>query len=105
MHISDEPYLFDSSEEVETRNGLKLSYYEFETTNPQNFSKLDIPTSNPASRMNVFNIVDDKLFMVVPNAISPNFNGVYSIDRSGNLKVEMQMSNKYRPTRFYKLKD
>lgn len=105
LHISDEPYLFDSSEEVETRNGLKLSYYEFETTNPQNFSKLDIPTSNPASRMNVFNIVDDKLFMVVPNAISPNFNGVYSIDRSGNLKVEMQMSNKYRPTRFYKLKD
>ena len=105
LHISDDPYLFDSSEEVETRNGLKLSYYEFETTNPHNFSKLDIPTSNPASRMNVFNIVDDKLFMVVPNAISPNFNGVYSIDRSGNLKIEMQMSNKYRPTRFYKLKD
>ena len=58
---------------------------------------------NPASRMNVFNIVDDKLFMVFPNAISPNFNGVYSIDRSGPLKKEMQMMNKYRPTRVYKL--
>lgn len=105
LHISEEPYLFDSSEAVETRNGLELSYYEFETTRPENYSKLDIPTSNPASRMNVFNIVDDKLFMVVPNAISPNFNGVYSIDRSGSLKIEMQMSNKYRPTRLYRLQD
>ena len=103
LHISEEPYLFDSSEEVETRNGLKLSYYEFDTTSPENYTKLDIPTSNPASRMNVFNIVDDKLFMVVPNAIAPNFNGVYSIDRSGTLKREMQLMNKYRPTRFYKL--
>ena len=103
LHISEDPYLFDSSEEVETRNGLKLSYYEFDTTSPENYTKLDIPSSNPASRMNVFKIVDDKLFMVVPNAISPNFNGVYSMDRSGTLKKEMQISNKYRPTRFYKL--
>ena len=97
------PYLFDSSEEVETRNGLKLSYYEFDTNAPENYIKLDIPTSNPASRMNVFNIVDDKLFMLVPNAIVLNFNGVYSIDRRGTLKKEMQMMNKYRPTRFYRL--
>lgn len=103
LHISEEPYMFDSSEEVETRNGLKLNYYEFDTTAPENLIKLDIPSSNPSSRMNVFNIVDDKLFMVVPNAISPNFSGLYSIDRQGSLKKEMQVENKYRPTRFYKL--
>lgn len=103
LHISEEPYLFDSSEDVSTRNGLKLSYYEFDTTNPENYVKLDVPTSNPSSRMNLFNIVDDKLFMVVPNAIPGNFNGLYSIDRQGMLKKEIQIENKYRPTRFYKL--
>ncbi len=103
LHISEDPYLFDSSEEVETRNGLKLSYYEFDTHAPDNFTKLDMPSSNPSSRMNVFHIVDDKLFMVVPNAIAPNFSGIYSIDRQGALKKEMQVENKYRPTRFYKL--
>lgn len=105
LHISEAPYLFDSSEEVETRNGLKLAYYEFDTASPENYTKLEVPTSNPASRMNVFNIVDDKLFMVVPNAIAPNFNGVYSINRQGIIKNEMQISNKYRPTRFYKLEN
>lgn len=105
LHISEAPYLFDSSEEVETRNALKLSYFEFDTTSPENYTKLEVPTSNPASRMNVFNIVDDRLFMVVPNAIAPNFNGVYSIDRQGTIKNEMQISNKYRPTRFYKLEE
>src|SRR5690554_6767320 len=103
LHISQEPYLFDSSEEIETRNGLKLSYYEFDTTSPENYSKLDMPSSNPASRNNVFNVVDDKLFMVVPNAISGTFNGVYSLDRAGNLKKELEIQPKYRPTRFYKL--
>lgn len=105
LHISEAPYLFDSSEEVETRNGLKLSYYEFDTASPENYTKLEVPSSNPASRMNVFNIVDDKLFMVVPNAIAPNFNGVYSINRQGIIKNEMQISNKYRPTRFHKLEN
>ena len=103
LHISEEPYLFDSSEDVSTRNGLKLSYYEFDTTNPENYVKLDVPTSNASSRMNLFNIVDDKLFMVVPNAIPGNFSGLYSIDRQGMLKKEIQIENKYRPTRFYKL--
>lgn len=103
LHISDDPYLFESSEEVETRNGLKLSYYEFDTATPESYTKLNVPTSNPSSRMNVFNIVDDRLFMAVPNAITPNFNGVYSIDRQGGLQMEMTISNKYRPTRFYKL--
>lgn len=105
LHISQEPYLFDSSEEIETRNGLKLSYYEFDTTSPENYSKLDMPSSNPASRNNVFNVVDDKLFMVIPNAISGTFNGVYSLDRAGNLKKELEIQPKYRPTRFYKLTD
>ena len=104
-HISKDPYLFTSSEEVETRNGLELSFYEFETGAPENFRKLDVPTSNPSSRMNVFNIINDKLFMVVPNAISPKVNGLFSIDRAGTVKIEMQIDNKYRPTRFYKLED
>ncbi len=105
LHISEEPYLFDSSEEVETRNGLKLSYFEFDIAAPQNYSRLEVPSSNPASRINVFSIVDDKLFMAVPNAIAPNFNGIYSLDKTGILKKEMQIENKYRPTRFYKLKN
>lgn len=105
VHISEDPYLFDSSEDVATRNGLKLSYYEFDPTTPETYKKLDVPTSNPASRMNVFNIVDDKLFMVVPNAIQGNFSGMYSIDRQGEIKKELQIANKYRPTRFYKLEN
>ena len=103
LHISEEPYLFDSSEDVSTRNGLKLSYYEFDVTSPDNYTRLEIPTSNPSSRMNLFNIVDDKLFIVVPNAIPGNFSGLYSINRQGALKKELQIENKYRPTRFYKL--
>ncbi len=103
LHISEEPYLFDTSEQVETRNGLKMSYYEFDPASPETYTKLDIPSSNPSSRINVFSVVDDKLFMAVPNAISGNFNGLYSLDRAGNIKKEMTVQNKYRPTRFYKL--
>ena len=77
LHISEEPYLFDSSEDVSTRNGLELSYYEFDTTDPESFTRLDVPTSNPSARMNLFNIIDDKLFIVVPNAIPGNFSGLY----------------------------
>ncbi|MEO8773925.1 MAG: hypothetical protein ABI263_10190 [Gelidibacter sp.] len=105
LHISKDPYLFDSSEDVSTRNGLELSYYEFDTTNPENFTRLDVPTSNPSARMNLFNIIDDKLFIVVPNAIPGNFSGLYSLDRQGALKKELQIENKYRPTRIYKLED
>lgn len=103
LHISQDPYLFTSSEEVETRNGLELSYYEFDTSQTDSYKKLAVPTSNPSSRMNVFNIVDDKLFMVVPNAIAPNINGLFSIDRQGEVKQEMLIDHKYRPTRIYKL--
>lgn len=103
LHISTEPYLFVSSEDVSTINGLELSFYEFDIDTPQQYVKLDMPTSNPSVRMNLFNIADDKLFMVVPNAIPGNFCGLYSIDRDGTLKKELQIENKYRPTRFYKL--
>ena len=105
LHISKDPYLFDSSEDVSTRNGLELSYYEFDTSDPENFTRLDVPTSNPSARMNLFNIIDDKLFIVVPNAIPGNFSGLYSLDRQGTLKKELQIENKYRPTRIYKLEE
>lgn len=105
LHISEDPYKFESSEEVETRNGLKLNYYELDPASPESYTKLEMPSSNPASRINVFTLVNDKLFMVIPNAISPHFNGLYSIDRQGTIKKEMQIANKYRPTRFYKLQN
>ena len=99
LHISESSYTFsDDSPEA-----VKMNYYEFDMENPQHYKKLDIPASNPSSRMNVFSIVDDKLFIAVPNAKKGNFNGFYSIDKSGSLKQEIQISNKYRPTRLYKL--
>lgn len=103
LHISEEPYLFDSSEETGTLTGLKMFYYEFDPNHPDEYHLLDIPPSNPASRINVFSIVDNKLFIAVPNSVPGNFNGVYSLDHDGNLKKEMTIDNKYRPTRFYKL--
>lgn len=103
LHISDEPYLFASSEDVSTKNGLKMYFYEFDPANPNEYRKLDIPATNPSSRVNLFTIVDDKLFIAAPNAIEGNFNGLYSLDREGILKKELQIQNKYRPTRFYKL--
>ena len=105
LHISEEPYLFDSSEEVETKNNLNLSFYEVDPNTPMVFTKLDIPASNPSSRMNVFNVVDDKLFIAVPNASGDRFNGLYSLNREGVLTPELQISPKYRPTRFYKLQN
>ncbi len=103
LHISDAPYLFDTSEELTTKNNLKMYYYEFDPETPNQYSKLPIPSSNPSSRMNVFTVLDDKLFIAVPNAIEGNFNGVYSLDRSGNIQPELQIENKYRPMRLYKL--
>ena len=105
LHISEDPYYYESSEDVSTKNGLKMWYYEFDPATPNTYTKLDIPSSNPAARINIFNIIDDKLYMVVPNAVEGNFNGIYSLDRAGNLKQEMQIDNKYRPTRFYKLEN
>ncbi|HRP90984.1 MAG TPA: hypothetical protein PKX92_13215 [Edaphocola sp.] len=104
LHISEDPYYFDSSEESSTLTGLKMNYYEFDINNLTQYRKLEVPSSNPASRINIFNIIDDKLFMVVPNSIEGNFNGVYSINSAGILKKEMTIANKYRPTRLYCLK-
>ena len=80
-----------------------MYFYEFDPTTPDVYTKLDIPSSNPSPRINVFNIIDDTLFIAVANAQNNKTNGLYSVDRNGSLKKEMQIENKYRPTRFYKL--
>ena len=103
LHVSDAPYLFDTSEELTTKNNLKMFYYEFDPETPHQYKKLPIPASNPSSRMNVFTVLDDKLFIAVPNAIEGNFNGLYSVNRNGTIQPELQIENKYRPTRLYKL--
>lgn len=103
LHISQASYRFDSSEESSTKNSLEMGYYEFDPQFPEQYKKLDIPHSNPSSRINVFTVVDDKLFICVPNASPGKFNGVYSIDKTSKVTKELTLENKYRPTRFYKL--
>lgn len=103
LHVSDSPYLYSSSDEVETSNDLKMNFYEFDIEDPTNYRKLDLPSSNSASRVNLFSILDDKLFIAVPNAEEGKINGIYSLDRNGDLKQEFLIDNKYRPTRLYKL--
>ncbi|MDM1399018.1 hypothetical protein HX049_17940 [Myroides odoratimimus] len=80
-----------------------MGYYEVDPQTPDVFKELDIPYSNPSSRMNVFTIVDDKLFICVPNSAPLKFNGVYALDRKGHVQPVLQIANKYKPTRFYKL--
>ena len=70
---------------------IKMYFYEFDPATPNEYRKLAIPSSNPSPRINVFNIIDDKLFIAVANAQSDKTNGLYSIDRDGELKKEMQM--------------
>ncbi|MFT4222845.1 hypothetical protein [Dysgonomonas sp.] len=65
--------------------------------------KLDISASNPSARMNVFSIVDDKLYICVPNSNTEKINGIYSINRDGAIVKEILLKNKYRPVRLYKL--
>lgn len=103
LHVSEDPYYFSSSEENGTLTSLKMHYYEFDPATPNEYTELAIPTSNTSSRINVFNIIDGKLFIAVPNSVPGNFNGVYSLDSSGSLKKELTIDNKYRPTRMYKL--
>lgn len=105
VHISEDPYYFDSSEEIGTLTGLKMNYYEFDLIDPTNYRQLEIPSSNPSSRMNVFTVVDNKLFITIPNSISGKFNGIYSVNPSGEVQKEMTIDNKYRPTRLYKLQN
>ncbi|MCA4807012.1 hypothetical protein [Myroides odoratimimus] len=103
LHISKSVYQFDSSEDSTTKNSLQMGYYEVDPQTPDVFKELDIPYSNPSSRMNVFTIVDDKLFICVPNSAALKFNGVYALDRKGHVQPVLQIANKYKPTRFYKL--
>ncbi len=99
LHISENPYVF--SDDAPTH--IRMNYYEIDPSTPGTAKKLDIPTSNSSPRMNVFSIVDDKLFMAVPNLEKEKFNGFYSLDKNGVLKKEITIQNKYRPTRLYKL--
>lgn len=103
LQVSDEPYLFTSSVETETKNGLKMYFYEFAPATPNQYRRLEIPSSNPSPRVNVFNIIDDKLFIAVANAEGENTNGLYSVNKDGEVKLEFQFDKKYRPTRLYKL--
>lgn len=103
LHISEGPYYFDKSEESTTLTSLKMNYYEVDPQQPTHFKQLAIPSSNPASRINVFSNIDNQLFIVVPNSVPGHFNGVYSLNVNGDLKNEITIANKYRPTRMYKL--
>ena len=105
LQVSDEPYSYSESDQTAIINGLKMYFYEFDPVTPNEYRKLDIPSSNPSPRVNVFNVIDDKLFIAVANAQQNKTNGLYSVDRNGELKKEMQIENKYRPTRFYKLEN
>jgi len=100
VHVSNEPYAFLDADEPDD---ITMSYYVFDPSNPTMPELLAIPISNTSARMNVFSIVDDKLFISVPNINSGKFNGYYSIDANENIKKEMTIENKYRPTRLYKL--
>lgn len=102
LHISTIKYTFSDSDSLGTK--IEMEYYEL---NPQDMSvrKLDIPSSDPSARMNVFNIFDDKLYICVPNSTTSKFNGIYSINKDGTIVKEMALQNKYRPVRLYKLTD
>lgn len=103
LHISKDEYGF-ADDETGYSSKIEMEYYELD---PRDMSvrKLDIPISNPSSRMSVFSIIDDKLYICVPNSNAPKFNGIYSINRNGQLQEEISLENKYRPVRLYKLVD
>lgn len=100
LHISTIKYMFSDSDSEGSK--IEMEYYEL---NPQDMSvhKLDIPSSNPSARMNVFSVIDNKLYICVPNRSTDKFNGIYSMDRKGKLVKEISIQNKYRPGRLYKL--
>lgn len=100
LHISETPYGFSEEEPL----NIRMAYYEVDPHFPDIFKKLNLPESNASSRMNVFSIIDDKLFIAVPNITKGKFNGMYSLDKQGNLKKELTVENKYRPIRLYHLK-
>ncbi len=99
LHISEGPYPFSVDQDI------TMHYYEVDPKRPDEFKKLEIPSSDYSDRMNVFSIIDDKLFIAVPNVEEGKFNGFYSIDKTGQVRKEISIENKYRPTRLYKLHD
>ncbi|MBW7868796.1 MAG: hypothetical protein H3C31_10765 [Brumimicrobium sp.] len=101
LHVSEGAYGFLDSDQ--SPGAVTMSYYEFDPANPGVAKKLNIPSSNASPRINVFNIIDDKLFIAVPNIEQSKFNGFYSVDDNGDVKKEITLANKYRPTRLYKL--
>lgn len=103
LHVSDDPYTFGDDSSDDDPGNIRMSYYRFDPLFPDAPEKLNIPSSNVSSRMNVFSIADDKLYICVPNLEKGKFNGLYSINKSGEVKKEMTIENKYRPTRLYKL--
>lgn len=105
LHVSDIPYYFASSEQTGTLSSSFMRFYEFDLDNPTQYRELPIPASNTSSRINIFTTLDNKLFICVPNSVDGRFNGVYSVDQEGNVKKEITIDNKYRPTRLYKLQN
>lgn len=101
LHISQGPYTFGE----DAPGDATLDYYEFDPQFPDQPKKLNIPSSNASTRMSIFYHIDDKLFVSVPNIEKGKFNGMYSIDKSGHIKKELTVENKYRITRFYKLEN
>lgn len=99
IHVSKQPYGYSE----DAPGVIEMEYYVIDPNNPTEITKLDIPNSDTASRMNVFSIVDGKLFISVPNITKGKFNGYYSIDSNGQLTKEITIANKYRPTRLYRL--
>lgn len=97
LHVSEGPYPFSVDEDI------TMHYYEVDPNQPDDFKKLDIPSSNYSDRNNVFSLVDDKLYVAVPNVEEGKFNGFYVIDKSGEVHKAISIDNKYRPTRLYKL--
>lgn len=101
LHISDIPYGFYDSDG--TPESIQMSYYVVDPSSPDAPQLLDIPVSNAAPRISAFTVIEDKLFVAVPNVEQGKFNGFYSIDSDGNIEKEISIANKYRPTKLYKL--
>lgn len=101
LHVSKNKYGFEDDDSGKSSK-IELDYYEFDPAD-MSYRKLDIPTSNPSSRMNVFSIIDDKLYVCVANSANGKFNGIYSVDADGKVNQEIAVLNKYRPVRLYQL--
>lgn len=101
LHISAGAYGF-SEDDAES---AQMHYYEFDPERPDEPEKLDIPGSNTSSRMSVFSEVDGRLYVCVPNLKQGEFNGLYAVDKSGDVTKVLTIENKFRPTRIYKLGD